>query len=166
MAADPDIDRSAPWSNQILKSYLNSPSATSTYSIRSSSTNTSTFSLDAPSSQSSVLSSSLTGFTSCQEWNSENGIAWSGCPTERPNTAVKDQGSTTPGTFFLQQRIQFYAQAAVAPESSQHPRRTQRLNSTETDDGKTIQCPRPPPSLVRQSERKHTFVDSLVGKLI
>lgn len=164
MAADLDIDRSAPWTSQILKSYLNSPSTASIYSNRSSSTNTSAFSLDAPSSQSSVSSSSLTGLTSCQEWSNENEIAWSGCPTERPNTAVKDQGSPAPGTFFLPPN-QSYAQV-VAPESRQNPRRTQRLSSTETDDGKTILCPRPPPSLVRQSERKITFVDSLVGKLM
>ncbi|KAK2763585.1 hypothetical protein FQN53_007289 [Emmonsiellopsis sp. PD_33] len=47
------------------------------------------------------------------------------------------------------------ADAAVAPELRQNPRRTYR-NASSTS------CPQPHPSLVRQCERKHTFVDNLV----
>lgn len=45
----------------------------------------------------------------------------------------------------------------VAPELRQHPRRTQRTVSGGA-------CPRPPPSLVSQNERKVSFVDRLVGE--
>lgn len=49
---------------------------------------------------------------------------------------------------------------AVAPELRKHPRRT---NSYMTQSN-GVTCPRPPPCLMRQSERKVNFVDNLVGK--
>ena len=49
-------------------------------------------------------------------------------------------------------------------EQRQHPRRTQP--SAELCSGSGAPYPRPPPSLIRQSERKENFVDSLVGKLV
>lgn len=54
----------------------------------------------------------------------------------------------------------------LAPEVRKHPRRTQQLNPLDTQAGTTTAaCSRIPPPLVRQSERKDNFVDSLVGKL-
>ena len=56
---------------------------------------------------------------------------------------------------------------AVPIEQRQHPRRTHRLIKV---DSKSANAPAPvsraPPALVRQSERKEVFVDSLVGKPI
>lgn len=49
---------------------------------------------------------------------------------------------------------------AVAPELRMHPRRT---NSYVTQSN-GVTCPRPPPCLMRQSERKVNFVDNLVGE--
>lgn len=46
----------------------------------------------------------------------------------------------------------------------QNPRRTQRSSCTGSSNG-TKQPTRPPPQLVRQCERKDSFVDSLVGEL-
>ena len=48
---------------------------------------------------------------------------------------------------------------AVPPELRKHPRRT---NSGIQSNG--VSCARPPPCLLRQSERKVNFVDNLVGK--
>jgi PHO85 cyclin-5 len=56
---------------------------------------------------------------------------------------------------------------AVPVEHRQHPRRTQRvINGNNKDGGLSIPCTRAPPTLVRQSERKDVFVDSLVGKTL
>lgn len=52
------------------------------------------------------------------------------------------------------------ADAAVPPELRRHPRRT---NSHVVQSNGTA-CTRPPPCLLRQSERKVNFVDNLVGK--
>lgn len=162
MAGDPDLDASASRPLHIsTKDCPYSPSLASTASSSSSSV----FSLDAPSSQSSVSSSA--GWSS-SAWNGEN---------ESENQYftsrhVSHQSSTTSSSeeeFILtscpagsRPRAQLPAEA-VALESRQHPRRTQRLNSYESQDGKIVSsCPRPPPSLVRQSERKENFVDSLV----
>ena len=55
------------------------------------------------------------------------------------------------------------ADAAVAPELRQNPRRT--YHAAHSSSGSTSTCARAPPSLVRQCERKVNFVDNLVGKL-
>lgn len=47
----------------------------------------------------------------------------------------------------------------VPAELRKHPRRT---NSYVVQNG--VPCPRPPPCLMRQSERKVNFVDNLVGE--
>ncbi len=164
MAGDPDLDASASWPHHISsKDYPYSPSLASTASSSSSSV----FSLDAPSSQSSVSSSA--GWSS-SAWNSENEnenqYFTSRHISQQNNTSSSDEEIII--TSYLpcsQIRAQLPAEA-VALKSRQHPRRTQRLNSYESQDGKIVSsCPRPPPSLVRQSERKENFVDSLVGKL-
>lgn len=161
MAGDPDSDASASWPHHnSTKDYPYSPSLASTASSSSSSV----FSLDAPSSQSSVSSSA--GWPS-SAWNSENEnenqYFTSRHISQRSTTSSSDEEVII--TSYLpcsRTRAQLPAEA-VALESRQHPRRTQRLNSYESQDGKSVSsCPRPPPSLVRQSERKENFVDSLV----
>lgn len=164
MAGDLDLDASASWPHHIsTKDYLYSPSPASTASSSSSSV----FSLDAPSSQSSVSSSA--GWSS-SAWNSENESEnqyfTSRHILQKSITSSSDEEVIVTSCLPSRPRPQLCAEA-VAPESRQHPRRTQRLNSYESQDGKILSsCPRPPPSLVRQSERKENFVDSLVGKLM
>lgn len=46
----------------------------------------------------------------------------------------------------------------------QHPRRTKKPNEADLKNGNAIVSSRPPPALVRQCERKDSFVDSLVGE--
>lgn len=160
MARDPDLDASASWPHHIsTKNYPYSPSLASTASSSSSSV----FSLDAPSSQSSVSSS--VGWSS-SAWNSENEYENQYFVSRQSTTSSSDEEEViTTSNLPPRPRPKLCAEA-VAPESRQHPRRTQRLNSYECQDGKSLlSCPRPPPSLVRQSERKENFVDSLVGKL-
>lgn len=56
---------------------------------------------------------------------------------------------------------------AVPVDQRQHPRRTQRLINGDNKHGDlSAPCTRAPPTLVRQSERKDVFVDSLVGKTL
>lgn len=157
MARDPDLDASASWPHHIsTKNYPYSPSLASTASSSSSSV----FSLDAPSSQSSVSSS--VGWSS-SAWNSENEYENQYFVSRQSTTSSLDEEEViTTSNLPPRPRPKLCAEA-VAPESRQHPRRTQRLNSYESQDGKSLlSCPRPPPSLVRQSERKENFVDSLV----
>ena len=165
MAADPDLEASASWPHHISsKNHPYSPSLASTASSSSSSV----FSLDAPSSQSSVSSSA--GWSS-SAWNSENEnenhYFTSRHISQRSNARSSDE-EVIITTYLPGSQSQNHPPAeAVPPKSRQHPRRTQRLNSCESQDGTTLSlCPRPPPSLVRQSERKENFVDSLVGKRI
>lgn len=163
MAGDPDHDAFASWPHHIAtKDYPYSPSLASTASSSSSSV----FSLDAPSSQSSVSSSA--GWSS-STWNSENESEhqyFTSRHISQQNTISSSDDEVIITSYLPSRpRPHLYVEA-VAPESRQHPRRTQRLNSFESQDGKIVSlCPRPPPSLVRQSERKENFVDSLVGKL-
>lgn len=162
MAFDPDLDAHASWPHQQTpKSYPSSPSASSTASSSSSST----YSIGAPSSQSSI-SSSVGSLNS--EWHNEDGhpyFSTGSLPQQSAPISSKEEIIIT--SYAPCSKSQACPPAeVVAPKPRQHPRRTQRLNSSECQDGQsTAQCPRPPPSLVRQSERKDNFVDSLVGKL-
>lgn len=165
MAGGPDLDASASWLHQktSTKKYPYSPSLASTASSSSSSV----FSLDAPSSQSSVSSSA--GWSS-SAWNSENeneNQYFTSRHISQQSTTNSSEEEVIITSYLPCSRPPTQSGAeAVALESRQHPRRTQRLNSYESQDGKSVSlCPRPPPSLVRQSERKENFVDSLVGKL-
>lgn len=164
MAIDTDLDASA--SRPLHISTKNCPYSPSLASTASSSSS-SVFSLDAPSSQSSV--SSAAGWSS-SAWNSENESEnqyfTSRHVSQQSTTSSSEEDFIhTSCLAGSRPRAQLPAEA-VALESRQHPRRTQRLNSYESQDGKIVSsCPRPPPSLVRQSERKENFVDSLVGKL-
>lgn len=125
------------------------------HSLASSPTSStsSIFSFDAPSSQSSVSSTS-------SSWDSEN-------ETPSLNQAVPHQHSiytaVTAVQDFKPTIVQIDPANAVASESRQHPRRTQPPAQPNGPLANTV--PRPPPSLVRQSDRKDNFVESLVGKL-
>ena len=164
MAGDPELDASASWPHHIsTKNYPYSPSLASTASSSSSSV----FSLDAPSSQSSVSSS--VGWSS-SAWNSgdenENHDFTGHHVSRRSTTSSSDEEEVVITSYLPPRPRPQLCAEAVAPGSRQHPRRTQCLNSYESQNGKiSSSCPRPPPSLVRQSERKENFVDSLVGKL-
>ena len=162
MATEPDIDQSAPWPQRSsTKNYPYSPSCEST----ASSSTSSLFSIDAPSSQSSV--SSTSGGWSSSGWIHEHEAHYySGHQSlQSSETSPNDDAAIPTYSQSHTSRVQPPTEV-VAPQSRQHPRRTQRLNSCESQDGKnTHMCPRAPPPLVRQSERKDNFVDSLVGKL-
>lgn len=164
MAGDPDLDASASWPHRLSnKNYPYSPSLASTASSSSSSV----FSLDAPSSQSSVSSSA--GWSS-SAWNSENEnenqYFTNRHISQRNRTNLSDEETIITSYLPCSQIGAQLPAEAVALKSRQHPRRTQRLNSYESQDGKSVaSCPRAPPPLVRQSDRKENFVDSLVGKL-
>ena len=131
------------------------------YSPSSSSTSSATYSdsddsVSAPSSQSSVAPS---------DWSSsDNELDNRSWPAGQPPARVDFNSSELSSTLsyhFQESRLK-----ALSSEFPPNPRRTQRLNSYEYQDGQTVvACPRPPPSLVRQSERKENFVDTLVGKL-
>ncbi|MCJ1278703.1 hypothetical protein MMC21_006520 [Puttea exsequens] len=158
MAGDPDIDTPAPWLRHD-NNYQNYPYSPSTASTASSSS-ASVFSLDGPSSQSSVSSSS--GDWPSSRWIDVNENPYqSGYNSRRGSSSDEEVVITTYNSY--ERSGAQPSTETVAPESRKHPRRTQRLDSCESEDGKTITgCPRPPPSLVRQSERKDNFVDSLV----
>lgn len=127
-----------------------------TRSLASSPTSStsSIFSLDAPSSQSSVSSTS-------SSWDSDNDSAYS------VNQVVPQQHNVYTAITAIEESkariVHIDPVKAVASESRQHPRRTQA--PTQIDGPLANTVPRPPPSLVRQSERKDNFVESLVGEL-
>ena len=162
MASVRDVDVSAQWPHHInnpetrKNTYPYSPSIASA----ASSSSDSVFSVDAPSSQSSECSSDA--WLSSSEVNEFETIFHQfGESTIQAGEAHPVRSCSSYSTSQLENSIR-----AVAPESRQHPRRTQRLNSWGSQDGKNgPTCVRAPPSLVRQSERKDNFVDSLVGKL-
>ena len=168
MASDLDADVPANWSRQTSHhaskaTYPYSPSIAST----ASSSSDTVFSVDAPSSQSSEPS--LDGWSSLSErssWTNESEslhLEYQDIPPQVREDIVDIRDANYDSSFSYQS---FKPVQTVAPESRQHPRRTQRLNTAGIPDGKTGSIgPRPPPSLVRQSERKDNFVDSLVGKL-
>lgn len=167
MASDPDLDASVHWSNNTIPnkntthptSSIHYPYSPSTASIASSSSE-SAFSIDAPSSHSSEASSDAWSSSSNRASWIEDSYVSSHFRAQQPEEVVittYDPSSINRA----QQNVQ-----GVADVTRQHPRRTQRLSSYRSQDGQTTAaCPRPPPSLVRQSERKDNFVDSLVGKL-
>lgn len=152
-----DIDAPAYSSLRISTENHNHPYALSIASSASSSTS-SVFSLDAPSSQSSVSSTS-------SSWESEqdNTYFLNHSVSRQPVQYAPSEEVTVPSYQAKPRPTQNVQVNAVASECRQHPRRTQpqaQVNGCQTTTGL-----RPPPSLVRQSERKDNFVESLVGKL-
>ena len=139
----------------------NHPYGFSTSSSASSSSS-SVFSIDAPSSQSSAASSSTSSLSAV--WG--NGHDPSYFPTDNEPQYNGTASSNEPMSITSHQPYHSAPwipplEQAVAPELRQHPRRTCPLARPDSQK----EYPRPPPPLVRQSERKDNFVDSLVGKL-
>lgn len=119
----------------------------SSISSSASSSSSSVFSLDAVSTQSSISSTS-TGASD---------VIWE---NEGEYQAGK-RGLGAPGGVrgCFRGNAPTTADAAVPPELRMHPRRT---SSSLQSSGAS--CARPPPCLLRQSERKVDFVDNLVGE--
>ncbi|KAI9368137.1 hypothetical protein BJX61DRAFT_546817 [Aspergillus egyptiacus] len=118
----------------------------SSISSSASSSSSSVFSIDAVSTQSSFSSSSTTSVDVI--WENDDGYqAGGGCGL----------GATGGVRGYSRGNAPKAADAAVPPELRKHPRRT---NSGLQSTG--VSCARPPPCLLRQSERKVNFVDNLV----
>ena len=127
-----------------------------------SSSSSSIFSTDGLSSQSSAPSSSKSSLSS--NWDSDQGIsAYVHNEYQLPVTDHScDQAPSTSLSSSLQDQS---CEQVVAPELRQHPRRTQLPVQLDIQNGTSATLgPRPPPTLVRQCERKGNFVESLVGK--
>lgn len=163
MASTSDNDAFAPSSLRL--STGNHPYGSSIASSASSSSS-SIFSLDAPSSQSSIASSSTSSLNAVWEKENEDEYFSSYQSSQESATIASEcsQGLKSSVAKHIQRRSQLPCEA-VAPEARKHPRRTHRLPPINVNNGVSGPCPRPPPALVRQCERKDNFVDSLVGKL-
>ncbi|KAL4786016.1 hypothetical protein BJX76DRAFT_346607 [Aspergillus varians] len=117
----------------------------SSISSSASSSSSSVFSLDAVSTQSSISSTSTSSVDVI--WENEGEYQAGGRGLGVAGGVRGCFRGTAPTT----------ADAAVPPELRKHPRRT---NSGLQSNG--VSCRRPPPCLLRQSERKVNFVDNLV----
>lgn len=165
MACISDVDAIA--SSSIRISTSSNPYILPNFSPSSSSPS-SIFSIDASSTQSSAPSSSTSSLNGVWENEDETSYFSSHHNAQQAASACSDGtiNVTSYPTDHTGNRIQPPVET-VALESRQHPRRTQRFtDSTTSNGGSAAACPRPPPSLVRQCERKDNFVDSLVGKLM
>lgn len=166
MAGSSDVDTSA--ANSLRITTINHPYACSITSSASS-PSSSIFSIDAISSQSSAASSSTTSVNVVWGNDSENESSY--FPNQRPETENPSVSSYISSNRKPDEKSEVESSEqpfcdAAGPESRQHPRRTHRLTEANAKNGATTSCLRPPPALVRQSERKDNFVDSLVGKQI
>ncbi|KAH8431644.1 PHO85 cyclin-5 [Aspergillus melleus] len=126
------------------------PYTSSSVSSSASSSSSSVFSLDGLSTQGSISSTSTNSVDVIWENDGEYPAAGRGLPSlhaprERAACYLKVPQPDLP------------THLPVAPELRKHPRRTSHLQG---NNGTT----RPPPCLMRQSERKVNFVDNLVGK--
>jgi hypothetical protein len=117
------------------------PPYASSVSSSASSSSSSVFSLDGHSTQSSISSTATNPVDVAWENEGEQSLpARASLPSLRGPVPPK-------------------LDAAVPPELRKHPRRT----STYVAQSNGAPCARPPPCLMRQSERKVNFVDNLVG---
>ncbi|KAL2819988.1 hypothetical protein BJX63DRAFT_428313 [Aspergillus granulosus] len=117
----------------------------SSISSSASSSSSSVFSLDAVSTQSSISSTSTSSIDVI--WENEREYHAGG----------RGLGATGGVRGCFRGTAPKAAEAAVPPELRKHPRRT---SSGLQSSG--VSCTRPPPCLLRQSERKVNFVDNLV----
>ena len=132
--------------SQIRAAYAH-PYASSASSSASSSTS-SVFSLDGVPAQSSVSSAATLPVDVIWENEGEYAAGGRGLPVVGARGCLRGNAPRVAES------------AVVPPELRKHPRRT---NSATQANGAS--CTRPPPCLLRQSERKVNFVDNLVGKL-
>ncbi|KAL1998109.1 hypothetical protein VTN02DRAFT_6849 [Thermoascus thermophilus] len=121
-----------------------------------SSSSSSIFSLDCVSSQSSISSSSTNPVDVIweNEASGESQVTGRGLVHSNESASRCLRGG-------IRGSAPKVADAAVPPELRKHPRRTS-CNNVAPLNGAPSACPRPPPSLVRQCERKVSFVDNLV----
>lgn len=129
-----------------------------------SSAASSIFSVDAASSQSSVASSACSSSLEIG-WDADSvaSLSCSEYHLARHATAPAITSSAVGAAATHRPSSPVRSRSACVPAE-------QRLNRRRTNRGdRRIDCPaavRPPPSLVRQSDRKVNFVDSLVGMLM
>lgn len=163
MASTSDNDVLAPSSLRL--STGNHPYGSSIASSASSSSS-SIFSIDAPSSQSSVASSSTSSLNAVWENENEDECFLKYQSSQQSATIASEcsPGHKSSTAKHIQRGAELPCKA-VSPEARKNPRRTHRLPAINVNHGVSGPCSRPPPALVRQSERKDNFVDSLVGKL-
>lgn len=133
------------------KTTIAHPYSTSTGSSASSSSS-SIFSLDGISSQSSIASSTTSAADAIWE-NEESSVRGLSSHSENASHCLPAglRGCPSKAT-----------DAALPAELRKHPRRTG--SSAVSSNGASATCSRLPPPLVRQCERKVSFVDNLVGK--
>ncbi|EEA22732.1 PHO85 cyclin-5 [Talaromyces marneffei ATCC 18224] len=117
-----------------------------------SSSSSSIFSLDCVSTQSSISSSSTTAVDVI--WENDESRESSGRGLPHPENASHCLRNSLRG---VPSKV---TECSVPPELRKHPRRT--ACPTGTSNGTSASCPRLPPPLVRQCDRKVNFVDSLV----
>ncbi|MCJ1247100.1 hypothetical protein MMC30_004311 [Trapelia coarctata] len=147
-----DIERSERISPRVI---TNNYPYTSSIASSAASSSSSVFSTDNHSSQSSAPSSSKSSLHAGWESEHSDSLAvtdYQVAPVDSASQNVEVSAS---------QHVARVTEHAVAPELRQHPRRT----SIHVDATNGCALARPPPSLVRQCDRKDNFVESLVGKL-
>ncbi|KAI9788840.1 MAG: hypothetical protein M1816_006504 [Peltula sp. TS41687] len=138
-------------------------------SVSSSSVVSPVFSIDGASSQSSVASSTCSSSLDVV-WESDVSSVLSSCrdahsstdhnPIETPSTSGDGAAATTRSRSGSSASCDQTGSVAIPPDQRRNRRRSNR------DVCASAPCARPPPSLVRQSERRLNFVDGLVGKLV
>ena len=152
MALDvPPLPLPVSWPDQSYGRDRSSPSSSSPRS--QTSIGSSAFSADAPSSQSSVSSSST-------PWR--HSTVWGETPRWCLKTSTDENNvhvEVKPSVSHCSSQNAGFVDFACPP----NPRRTRRLCQNESINGD--RAPLPPPQLVRQTDRKVSFVDSLVGKM-
>ena len=129
------------------------PYASSSASSASSSSS-SVFSLDGVSSQTSISSSGSVDVIWENESSNDSNPSGRGLVNSSDSISHCSRG--------VRGAALKVADAAVPLELRQNPRRTG--HAATTNGTSSSACARPPPSLVRQCERKVHFVDNLVGK--
>lgn len=123
----------------------------SSMSSSASSSSSSIFSLDCVSTQSSISSSSTTAVDVIWE-NEESG--------ELSGRGLSSENASHCSRAGLRECFSKATDCAVPAELRKHPRRT--ACPAATSNGASTACPRLPPPLVRQCDRKVSFVDNLV----
>ena len=154
-----EIDAPLRGSNSTIQCYPYECSSASMCS--SSSSSSSIFSQDDRSSQSSAPSSSKSFLNI--PWDSDPSVTYE-LPKVQPRETEATQASVK--TFSQDATVSTHrAENQVPKELRQHPRRTQPVVLAGSDgEPLSATCIRPPP-LVRQCERKDSFVENLVGEL-
>ncbi|KAH2603927.1 hypothetical protein KXW34_008211 [Aspergillus fumigatus] len=134
--SNPSIQYKAPYAHPYASSVSSSASSSSS----------SVFSLDCVSNQSSISSTSTNPVDVIWENEGEHQVAG------RILTSATSSRGGVRGV------LPKATDAAVAPELRRHPRRTNSCMAQSNG----VTCARPPPCLLRQSDRKVNFVDNLV----